>query len=252
MGNSIPYSNLYDNWLKLDCDDTIFESLPIEIRPKTHGYVIKNMYTVKTITAKFLAEPGSPSVFYPVIYYAEDDEERFVHYAACLRRNGNIEYIDSMAIPDSQSQIDMEKKLKEAALAAGLGYKGADVMYGGIVPSHKYGVNYLRFPPQSAEHVLLGTLSMVKEYPELLKYAKSLEKYEGSDCIMWAHLIARSMCKHSLTSEEWSKKLTETAITQKQSTQDVELAVGLFASLYITKHLIKDLQRCTRRKLRKL
>jgi uncharacterized glyoxalase superfamily protein PhnB len=248
MGNAIPYSNLYDNWLNLDCEDAIFESLPIEIRPKKHEYVVKNMYTVKTITAKFLADPESPSVFYPVIYYAEDDEERFVHYAACLRRNGNMEYIDSMAIPDNPSQMDMETKLKEAALAAGLKYKGADVMYGGIVPSHKYRVNYLRFPPQSAEHVFLGTLSMVT--PELLKYAKSLEKYEGGDCIMWAHLIARSMCKHSLTSEEWSKKFTETAITKH--VKDVELAVGLFASLYITRHLIKDLQRCSRQKLRKL
>jgi hypothetical protein len=232
----------------------MFESLPIEIRPKKHEYVIKNMYTVKTITDKFLADPGSPSVFYPVIYYAEDDEEHFVHYAACLRRNGNIEYIDSMAIPDNPSQMDMETKLKEAALAAGLKYKGADVMYGGIVPSQKYGVNYSRFPPQSAEHVFLGTLSMVN--PELLKYAKSLENYEGGDCIMWAHLIARSMCKHSLTSEEWSTQFTERAITREKSKrlfiEDGELAVGLFSSLYITRHLIKDLQRCSRRKLRKL
>lgn len=252
MGNAIPYADLYENWLSLDCEDVMFENLPV----KKTEYVIKSTDTIERIKDDF-RDASIEALFYPVIYY--NKEGKFVHHAACLRKNGIVEYIDSMAIPDGEDQIQMEQKLKEAAEAVGLVYKGANVMYGGTVPDERYGIAYKRFPPQSAENVFLGALYQggFDEHKDLLAYAKSLERYSEGDCVMWAHLIARSMCKNSLSSEEWSKKFMGMAERDTRSRNlfhqnDVELAVGLFASMYITRHLIKQLQRCSKLKLRKI
>ena len=252
MGNAIPYADLYENWLSLDCEDVVFDKLPV----KKTNYVIKSTDTIDRIKEDFLNDPGE-TLFYPVIYYSA--EGSFVHHAACLRRKGIVEYIDSMAIADGQDQIEMEEKLKQAAKAVGLAYKGADVMYGGMVADERYGVAYKRLPPQSAENVFLGTLyrGYFKEHQDLLAYAKSLERYSEGDCVLWAHLIARSMVKNSLSSAEWSEKFISATEKDDKSRglfhkNDVELAVGLFASMYITRHLIKQLQRCSKLKLRKI
>ena len=268
MGNdqSIPYTQLYDEWQDLNCDESFFQKdangSDVDV------VVIKLKKGVAPTDPKPMLEKLKTRVF--VIVYLGD----MFHVATVLQRDHRIEYLDSMASDQSghvmlRAQRALEMLFRNAVQRYNKQRGGDDEMrfydsfsmYGRQQENEQ---RFLREPPQNCEQQFLGCFDRFcsndeaskenRKYcecdnKELQQYYQSLKKHHGGDCVFWSHYIARDLIETGKTSEEWSKQM-HTTLTNGAPEATVT-QMGSRAAKFITGKIFADLVRCKKESFKK-
>lgn len=229
---SIPYSELYQEWLTKECVKTMtlyrdaFSVGTLKLHP---GMTIPTMIDFEQRDISFIV------VTYPDPY----------HVAILLYRKSHpsgtptIEYIDSMPM---QNKLQMHLEYNISKLPSN--YIGSKDMYG--YKDEKY----LWEPPQNLENLLVNNPDRAdfEKYKESLKtygaspmkdtgrvkqYLKSMQNFDGGDCIFWCHYIAGKLIENNISSIEWFTLFRENVIQSPEA-----------VSVFIIKKIMKSLGRC--------
>lgn len=240
--SSIPYSDLYQDFLDSNCKDIM---IPSDFTYSTFALDAEHseyskyqaMSSLTNLTGMLLQSDKS---FIQVKY----PKEIMHHVAGILRRGSTVEYIDPMAVPNPPWGMNLvELVLTYICTINGWEYISAQKMYGGTKEDIKYGESYKRNAPQVLENLFIGHVehsNYIDIDPNVYGYLKKLKKYEGGDCIYWTHLMVRKMIQKNMSSIEWSVKFTSAL----NDITDNETEQGAICSKYIVKNMVEDLAKC--------
>ena len=194
MGNqkSIPYFELYQEWLTNNCKEAFFGPL-VE-------YVNVSLQHTP-LTAEKIVEVFTPLKTPRVVAIEYDRDDDKYHVSIVLLREYEdyyrLEMIDSMADDRQVSNVenafwDSIQLFEQKHLAKPLYFYPTQYMYGQD-----------RMPPQLEEQKFLKHCSESSEC-ELKEYANAIAKHKGEDSILWSHCIARDLLESGKTTEQWS------------------------------------------------
>ncbi len=247
---SIPYDILYQEWLNKKCVHTLpiykdaFSVGVLHVKPETNFDTFPEMNDNDTsfITVKYSLP--------------------FPHVALLLYRKNHptynepvMEYIDSMASLSNGPQAFLEFNMSKILDERGIIFLDSAHMYNGDKMSYN-GVNYVWEPPQSLENLLVNNPNRTdletyrksiepyeaKTMPDLgrvKKYLKSLQYFDGGDCVRWCHQMAEDMIQNNIDSREWMKNFMEETIQSPES-----------VTMYSIRKLLESLAKCVLAKKR--
>lgn len=254
--------NMYTEWLRNHCEDSL-DHIRLNVNEKNADNLLEKV--VKNNGIAF------------VIYGEGENHPRdeLNHVALLISRvKHGVEYVDCMANPFNQSQINFEEKCIKMCGRYGKPFVGSKKLFSYSESEEKYEF----FPPQTAEQQFVGLYlehpkhffeeieEFMEEYEKELidqgmqkeaaldkaatekqrmkKFAERYSYHGGGDCIFWAFHLATQLSKMGISAHKWFKRQTWF------EEQDI-MKAGAEILQYVTNQIFASLLRCQKSKLKR-